>query len=257
MTAVLAGCSDYQKLLKSHDPDLKYDKALEYFNEGKYSRSLTQLEDVSPYYRGTERAQEVLTYLARSYLGQKQYTSAAGYYEAYLRNYPKGRYAIEARFHMGHCYYMDAPDARLDQTDTKKAIQAFEQFVELFPESPYAEQAYQEMFELYDRLAYKELQNAKLYYNLGTYLGNNYLSCEITAKNALKNYPNNSYREELSWYILASKYQQMMNSVDSKQRDRARDTEDEYYNFKTDYPESKHLKEADRMEKEIKKILDK
>lgn len=253
---VMTGCSDYQKLLKSHDPDLKYECALTYFNEGKYSKALTLLEDVSPYYKGTERAQEVITYLARSYMGQKQYTSAANYYEAYLRNYPKGRYAIEARFHIGHCYYLDAPDARLDQTDTRKGIAAFTQFVELYPESPYAEQAYKEMAELYDRLAYKELLNAKLYYNLGTYLGNNYLSCEITAKNAMKNYPNNSYQEELSWYILASKYQQLINSVDSKRRERALETEDEYYNFKNDYPESKHLKEAEKMAKEIRKILD-
>ena len=157
---VMTGCGDYQKLLKSHDPDLKYESALAYFNEGKYSKALTLLEDVSPYYKGTERAQEVITYLARSYMGQKQSTSAASYYEAYLRNYPKGRYAIEARFHIGHCYYLDAPDARLDQTDTRKGITAFTQFVELYPESPYAEQAYKEMAELYDRLAYKELLNA-------------------------------------------------------------------------------------------------
>ena len=69
---VMTGCGDYQKLLKSHDPDLKYESALAYFNEGKYSKALTLLEDVSPYYKGTERAQEVITYLARSYMGQKQ-----------------------------------------------------------------------------------------------------------------------------------------------------------------------------------------
>ena len=39
------------------------------------------------------------------------------------------------------------------------------------------------MNELYDKLAYKEYLSAKLYYNLGTYLGNNYLSAEIIAKN--------------------------------------------------------------------------
>ena len=64
----------------------------------------------------------------------------------------------------------------------KKAIEFFTQFVELYPDSPYAQQAYQEMNELYDKLAYKEYLSAKLYYNLGTYLGNNYLSAEIVAK---------------------------------------------------------------------------
>lgn len=254
LSGLLASCSEYQKLLKSGDPDQKYEQALVYFEAGKFVKAQTLFEDVASYYKGTERAQDVLTYLARSYLGQKSYLSAAEYYETYLRNYPKGRYSMEARFQVGHCYYLDSPDARLDQEETQKSIEFFTQFIELYPESAYVEQAYQEMAEMYNKLALKELKNAQLYYNLGTYLGNNYLSAEIVAKNALKNYPNNAYMEELSWIILASKYQQMVNSVPEKREDRAREAEDEYYSFKTEYPDSKHIKEADKMIKEITKI---
>ena len=144
----------------------------------------------------------------------------------------------------------------MDQTETKKGIEFFTQFVELYPESPYAEQAYKEMGELYDNLAYKEYLSAKLYYNLGTYLGNNYLSAEIVAKNALRDYPTNKHQEELNWIILQSKYQQTINSVDAKKMDRARDTEDEYYNFITEYPESKHRSAAERIGKEMMKICE-
>lgn len=249
------GCGEYQQLLKSKDPDLKYQKALIYFNDQQYIKAQTLLDEVTSYYRGTDRSQDVLAYLARCYMGQKDYISAAEYYQAYIRNYPKGRYIIEARFQVGHCYYLDAPDARLDQTDTKKAIEFYTQFVELYPESQYAEQAYKEMGELYDKLAYKEYLSAKLYYNLGTYLGNNYLSAEIIAKNALKNYPTNKYLEELNWLILQSKYQQTINSIDTKKEDRARETEDEYYSFITEYPNSKHISTAEKINKEIKKIL--
>jgi outer membrane protein assembly factor BamD len=162
---------------------------------------------------------------------------------------------MEARFQVAHCYYLDVADARLDQSDTKKAIQFYIQFVEHHPESPYAEQAYKEMNELTNKLAQKEFLSAKLYYNLGTYLGNNYLSAEIIAKNALKNYPTNAYQEDLNWIILQAKYQQMLNSVEEKREDRAREAEDEYYNFTTEYPNSKHRNTADRIHKEIKKIL--
>ena len=147
------------------------------------------------------------------------------------------------------------PDARLDQDITKKAIEAFEVFVEQYPESPYATQAYEEMSELYDKLALKELYSAKLYYNLGSYLGNNYLSCEIVAKNALKNYPSNKYQEDFSWLILEAKYQQMINSFEDKKLERARDAQDEYYNFVTEFPDSKHRKDAERMMNQIKKII--
>ena len=250
-----SACGEYQAILKSNDPDLKYQKALTYFNDKQYIKAQTLLDEVTSFYRGTDRSQDVLIYLSRSYMGQKNYSSAAEYYQAYIRNYPKGRYIIEARFQVGHCYYLDAPDARLDQTETKKAIEFFTQFVEFYPESPYAEQAYQEMNELYDKLAQKEFLSAKLYYNLGTYLGNNYLSAEIIAKNALKDYPTNKYQEELNWIILQSKYQQLVNSLDSKREERARDTEDEYYSFVTQYPNSKHIAAAERIHKELNKIL--
>ena len=254
LMVVLTGCGDYQRLLKSRNPEEKYQAALTYFDQKQYVKSQTLLDDVSAYYKGTERSEDVLAYLARSYMGQKDYTSATEYYNAYIRNYPKGKYATEAYFQVAHCQYLDSPDPRLDQEVTRKAIEAFNRFVELYPESPYAEQAYQEMSELYDKLALKELYSARLYYNLGSYLGNNYLSCEVVAKNALKNYPSNKYQEDFSWLILQSKYQQMVNSFEELKMERARDTQDEYYNFITEYPESKHRKEADKMLVQIRKI---
>ena len=250
-----SSCGEYQAILKSKDTELKYQKALSYFNDKQYIKAQTLLDEVTSYYRGTDRSQDVLIYLSRCYMGQKDYSGAAEYYQAYIRNYPKGRYIIEARFQVGHCYYLNAPDARLDQTETKKAIEFFTQFVEFYPDSPYAQQAYQEMNELYDKLAYKEYLSAKLYYNLGTYLGNNYLSAEIVAKNAMKDYPTNKYQEELNWLILQAKYQQLVNSLDSKREERARDTEDEYYSFVTQYPNSKHRAAAERIHKDLNKIL--
>lgn len=252
---LFTACGEYQQLLKSRDPEVKYEAALRYFNDRQYVKAQTLLDDVSSYYKGTERSEDVLIYLARSYMGQKAYESATDYYQAYVRNYPKGKYAPEAYFQIGHCQYLDSPDARLDQAVTNKAIDAFTKFVELYPESPYAEQAYTEMAELYDKLALKELKSAQLYYNLGSYLGNNYLSCEIVAKNALKNYPSNKYQEDFSWLILEAKYQQMINSVDEKKLERARDAQDEYYNFVTEFPDSKHRKDAERMMNQIKKII--
>ena len=255
MLVLFTGCGEYQKLLKSRDPEEKYQAALQYFNEKQYVKAQTLLDDVAAYYKGTERSEDVLAYLARSYMGQKAYESATDYYQAYIRNYPKGKYAAEAYFQVGHCQYLDSPDARLDQEITVKAIEALTLFVELYPESPYAEQAYNEIDELNNKLALKELKSAQLYYNLGTYLGNNYESCEIVAKNALRRYPSNKYQEELSWLILQSKYQQMINSFEERKLDRARDTQDEYYNFVTEFPSSKHRKEADKMLTAIKKIL--
>lgn len=253
MAVLLSGCSEYQKLLKSTDPALKYDKAIEYFNAKDYVRAQTLLDEVTPYYKGTERSEDVLTYLARCYMGQKDYTSAAQYYEIYIRNYPKGRYIVEARYMLGHCYYLDSPDARLDQNETNQAIESLTQFIELYPESPYAEKAMTELNEMYDKLAQKEFLSAQLYYNLGTYLGNNYLSCIVVAQNALKKYPGNAYQEEFCWLILQSKYQEVLNSVDELKEERVREALDEYYSFVTEFPDSKHRKAAERINNDLNK----
>ena len=71
----------------------------------------------------------------------------------------------------------------------------------------------------------------------------------------MKQYPANKHQEELNWLILQAKYQQVINSVDTKREERARETEDEYYSFVTQYPESKHRAAAERIQKELKKIL--
>lgn len=56
----LTACGEYQQLLKSTDPELKYQKALMYFNDEQYVKAQTLLDDVTTYYRGTDRSQDVL-----------------------------------------------------------------------------------------------------------------------------------------------------------------------------------------------------
>jgi len=44
-------------------------------------------------------------------------------------------------------------------------------------------------------------------------------------------------------------------SVEDKRAERYRETVDEYYAFKNEFPESKYMKEADRIFKDSEKIL--
>ena len=108
--------------------------------------------------------------------------------------------------------------------------------------------------ELNEKLALKELYSARLYYNLGSYLGNNYLSCEIISRNALKNYPYTKYAEDFHWLILQAKYQQTVISFEDKKLERARETQDECYNFLTEFPDSKHSSQTERMLRDMQKI---
>jgi outer membrane protein assembly factor BamD len=248
-------CSDYQKILKSNDSELKYTKAIAYFDKGDFIEASTLFEDVSADFKGTDRSETVLNYMAKSYMGQKDYGSASEYYRTYVKTYPKGKYVVESKFMIGYCYYLDSPDARLDQTATHSAVSAFQEFLETYPESDRAAEATKLLDEMNDKLAYKAYFNAKLYFNLGNYLGNNYESAVISAQNALKQFPATIYREELSFLILEAKFQQAEQSVELKKLDRYRNTIDEYYNFINEFPSGKFRKKADKIFNESKMIV--
>jgi outer membrane protein assembly factor BamD len=118
--------------------------------------------------------------------------------------------------------------------------------LEYYPQSERAKAAQNIMFELQEKLAFKELLASHLYFNLGTYMGNNYQSCIITVQNALKNYPFSMYREEFIFLMLEAKYELALVSVPERLQERYRDVVDEYYNYTNEYPEGKYAKQVRR-----------
>ena len=253
--SLLSSCGEYNKLLKSTDYEYKYEAAKNYFAKGQYNKAATLLNELVAILKGTDKAEESLYMLGMSYYNQKDYQVAAQTFIQYYNVYPRGTFAELARFHAGKAMYLDPPEPRLDQSGTYSAIQQLQMFMEYFPESSKKEEAQNMIFQLQDKLVMKEYLAAKMYYNLGNYLGNNYLSCVITAQNALKDYPYTNMREDISILILRAKYEMALHSIDEKRPDRYRETVDEYYAFKNEFPESKYLKEADRIFRASQKEL--
>ena len=241
---LFSSCGEYQRLVKSTDNDLKFAKAKEYYEKGKYLEACTLLEAVVVPFRGTQKGEEALYLLGSAHYKNRDYISALSYFSGYMRSYPRGDFAEESQFHIGLCYYKDSPEAKLDQVGTRKAITEFDKFLKGFPCSQHVAEVESKRQELNDKLAYKAYLNSRLYYRLGNYQGNNYRSCVISATNALREFPESIYREELSFLILKAKYKQAVESVESKKQDRFHDTIDEYYNFMQEYPESTYKKEA-------------
>ena len=252
---LLTSCGEYNKLLKSTDYEYKYEAAKNYFANGQYTRASVLLNELIAILKGTDKAEESLYMLGMCYYNQKDYQTASQTFIQYYNVYPRGTFTELARFHAGKALYLDTPEPRLDQSGTYNAIQQLQLFLEYFPNSAKKEEAQNMVFALQDKLVMKEYMSARLYYNLGNYRGNNYLSCVITAQNALKDYPYTNLREELSILILRAKYELAVYSVDEKKTERYRETVDEYYAFKNEFPESKYLKDAERIFKESQKIL--
>ena len=252
---LLSSCGEYNKLLKSTDYEYKYEAAKNYFAKGQYNRAATLLNELIAILKGTDKAEESLYMLGMSYYNQKDYQTAAQTFIQYYNVYPRGTFTELARFHAGKALYLDTPEPRLDQSGTYSAIQQLQMFMEYFPQSSKKEEAQNMIFALQDKLVMKEYLSAKLYYNMGNYLGNNYQACVITAQNALKDYPYTNLREDLSILILRAKYELAVYSVEDRRAERYREAVDECYAFKNEFPESKYMKEVDRIFKEAQKML--
>lgn len=244
---LLCSCGEYTKVLKSRDANYKFEYAKRAYEQKKYAQAYTLLNEVYTPLRGTQHGEEALFLLAMSYYESKDYLNSGVFFKTYYGRYPKGKYAELARFYSGYGYYLDSPDAQLDQTQTVKAIEELQGFLDNYPKSDRVTIAQNAIFEMQDKLTLKELQNAQLYYNLGNFMGNNYEAAIITSQNALKNYPYSKYKEDFEMLILKSKYQVARQSIAERQEDRYREVVDEYFSFINNYPDSKNRKEAENI----------
>jgi len=243
---IATSCGEYNKVLKSTDYELKYNYAKRYFDEKKYGRAITLLEELVPIFKGTSHAEESAFLLAQSYFYDKDYNTATHFYAAYYNTYPKGEYAELARFNGAYGLYLDSPDPRLDQSSTYKSMQQFNNFLEMYPQSDKVQLVQEYLFEMQEKLALKELMACRLYYNLGNYMGNNYESCVVTAREALKTYPYSKYIEEFQILIVRSRYELASQSIDERKQERFRNVVDERFNYFNMFPEGKYSKEVDR-----------
>lgn len=252
---LLTACGEYQQALKSNDADYRLDYAKRAFEQKHYTQTATVLEPIIPMLKGSEKAEDALYLLGLSNYENKDYETAGTHFKTYYTRFPKGKYAELARFYTGYGYFLDSPEPQLDQSGTVKAIEELQAFLDFFPRSDKVTTAQKAIFELQDKLALKQLENAQLYYNLGTYLGNNYQSALIVARNALKTYPYTKYKEDLELLMLKSRYQEARASVDDKKSDRFREVIDEYYSFINNFPDTPNRQEAENIFKIAKRYV--
>lgn len=259
----LSSCTgEFDKVCKMSDNDYKYEYAKEAFAIGKFEHASVLLEELITIKKGSDEAQECLYMLGMAQYCNHDYEAASATFKKYASSYPNGLYAEAAAFYVGQSLYESAPEPRLDQSPTVGAMNAYQQFLDLFPDSKLRPEAQKRLYELQDKLVMKELLSAELYFNLGGYFGNinkndesNYTASIITAQNALKQYPYSKYREDFALLIMKSKFQLAENSTEDRRLDRYRDAEDECYGFLNEYPDSKNVGLANKYIAKCKKIV--
>ncbi|MCR5409254.1 MAG: outer membrane protein assembly factor BamD [Bacteroidales bacterium] len=87
------------------------------------------------------------------------------------------------------------------------------------------------------------------------YIMEDYKAARVKLKNVLKANAENTYREDILYYTAMSSYNYARLSVASKQKERYLTFIDDYLNFAGEYPESKYKNEMDGLYRKVQGIL--
>lgn len=250
LASLLYGCSGINKVLKSGDPEQIYTSALDFYGKEKWSRASTLFEAAERYYAGTAREDTIAFYNAHCKYKNRDYDTAAELLDDFRRRFGRSAFIEDAEGMFAMCHYYLSPGPKRDQTRTGQAIVAISEFMSHYPESSRNDQFRQINQELTERMHDKAFINAYTYYKIGRYK-----SAIVALKNALRHYPESRHREEIMFLIVDSGYRLASNSIQEKQTDRYLSMMDSYLSFKEAYPESKHMKEVERMAEHARNYL--
>jgi outer membrane protein assembly factor BamD len=251
LAAVLSSCNEYQRVLKSTDLDYKLEKAVEYYEDGKYSRALPILDELLTLYRGTQKAEDVYYYYAMTEFNMGNYLVAAYHFKNFYQTFPNNAFADEAAFMVGFCYTKESPTYSLEQSNTFKAINELQLYINTHPNSAHIEECNMLIDEMRAKLERKSFEIAKQYWRTEHY------KAAVTSLNtSLNDFPDTPYREEAMFLKLDSAYKLAKNSIVSLQAQRFKQARTAYYDLIAAYPESQHRKQADKIFEDIQQTLD-
>ncbi len=249
---ILSSCNPLNKLLKSSNTTLKYEKAKEYFNKKDYDKALLLLEDILPYYRATKESEEVNFYYAYCYYGLGDYLGAAQRFKSIYETYTFGKYAEQSLYYFAYCLYLESPPLELDQTYTQSAIDALQLFINRYNESDKIVECNKYIDELSEKLEEKEIRTAKTYYKI-----QDYRAALYSIRLVLEKYPMTKYKTELQYYMLVSYYKTALFSIEAKKVERMKEAKDYYLENKDVFANAKYAQQSDNIYKNILNQLNK
>lgn len=220
LSVILTGCkNEYEKIRRSNDPELMYNKANEYFEKEEYDRAKTLYEQAITSYRGKQEAELVFFRYAQSHFYLEQYILAAHYFKTFVNTFINSDKREEAQFMEAYSNYKNSPTYRLDQQYTREAINAFQVYVNTYPRSERVEECNRLIDELRDKLEKKMFEQASLYFDL-----EQYQAATRTYINVLQEFPDTDNAEEVRYMIVESSYRLARNSIYEKRKERYEET---------------------------------
>ncbi len=231
--------------------DQNYEKAMRYYNKQQYLSAANLFEELYPISLGTPRADTILFLFAHSYYMNKDYTMAAFHFRDYVRRYPNSERTADAFYYCISAIYESSADYYLDQTNTEYAIEQIKAYVQAYPESSHIEECNKMLDELRLKLARKDLEALKLYYNT-----DHFEACQIAAKNFFVDFSYSPLMPEAIYYLVLNNYEYARKSVERKQEERYKACLEACKKMEREFPESNYLKETSKIAQEVTRQLE-
>ncbi len=138
-------------------------RAVQTYNSRKYTLALTRFEDVRTQCGGSPMMDTVQFYLGMANLKAGKYIEARSEFQRLVQDYPGSSFFEESKFRIGYSVFKQSNPVSRDQKETKEAIRLLDNFLELYPRSPFADSALYYRTAAYEKLAEKDFNNARFY----------------------------------------------------------------------------------------------
>lgn len=187
---ILIGCAGKQPQLNLPLQE-RFDRGLEYIEKEKYFNAQQEFQIVILSGSHTELGDDAQFYFAESYFRNKEYLLAIAEYERLTRNMKYSGYVEKSRWRICEAYVAESPKYFHDQSNTNKALQKLQEFIDEYPNSEFNDDAKDTIKELRRKLAHKLYNSGQLYLKLLVYD-----SAIITFEDLLSNYYDTEYAEK-------------------------------------------------------------
>jgi outer membrane protein assembly factor BamD len=240
----ITGCDTPEKALKSTDLDYKKAKAVEWYNKKEYYKCIPLLEELIGLMKGRQSTEDLYYMYADANFHQGDYLISAYHFKAFYDQYPNSSRAEECLYMYAKSYYMQSPKPSLDQTNTTKALDAYQLFLNAYPTShKYLAEVNDNIAKLRKKLEIKALEAAELYYKTG-----NYKAAATQYATVLKNFPDLDQRENVTFMIIKSNYQYAKNSVPIRKSERYDNLIKSFADFQDKFSNSQYKEDAVKLE---------
>lgn len=237
----VAGCGSSSRV-RYDSPEEALTKGKDLYERGRYDRAVEYFQGVFDFGRAHEWAADAQLYLARSYRDNSDYILAASEYSRFIEIYRTDPRVPDAEYERALTYYERSPIFQLDQTDTERAVDAFNLFANRYPTHPLRIEAEARVEELRAKLARKQYQTAQLYER-----HERYRAAAISYETVFDKYPDTDWADDALLGAVRTYIQFSDLSVLERQEERLQKAIDNYLRLLQIFPDSPLLKDAEAL----------